>query len=211
MRARASLAFFVAALVAALPARADGVDSAEAHFAAGDRALAAGDPQAALREFETAQALGPSPVLGWYIGLAHDQMGEPCVALTYYRRYLVEVPQAENAAGVVTRIAELEPSCQPVPPPVVAPAPAPSYAPPPAAHAATLPLANTSVRRRGGGSWKVWVGVGVTVVVVAAVVTIIAVAASLPDSGSSSHHHYNWDLAAGPGETPAAGAALLRF
>jgi hypothetical protein len=180
------------------------VDEAQLHFETGTRALSANDPAAALREFETAQSLRPSPVLGYYIAVAYDQMGQACVSLSYYRQYLVEVPTADNRADVERRVGELEPFCQPVPPPLAT------------TQVATAPMTLQAPRlvKKRSRAGKVGVALGVVGAVVTVVVVGAVVVATVGDSsGSSSSHHHHWDFDLRPRSeaAPTTNLALIRF
>ncbi len=100
-------------------ARADGGDTAqaEAHFQAGYRAYHAGDFAGAVREFEAASKIHPSPILDYDMGAAFEKMGRPADAARYLRRYLEAAPQAPNRAEVEKRIAALTAPPPPPPPP----------------------------------------------------------------------------------------------
>lgn len=81
---------------------------AKRHFEAGKNAYTAGDYQVAIREFKAAEALRPSPMLAYNIGLANEKLGKRRVAVKYYRRYLEGAPGAPNRAEVEGRITTLE-------------------------------------------------------------------------------------------------------
>src|SRR4051812_28893535 len=69
---------------------------AKQHFEAGRNAYNAGDYQTAIREFKAAEALRPSPILAYNIGLANEKLNKKRVALKYYKRYLEQMPSAPN-------------------------------------------------------------------------------------------------------------------
>lgn len=81
---------------------------AKRHFEAGKNAYTAGDYQTAIREFKAAEALRPSAVLAYNIGLANEKLGKRRVAVKYFRRYLDGAPGAPNRAEVEQKIATLE-------------------------------------------------------------------------------------------------------
>jgi hypothetical protein len=81
-----------------------------------------------IREFKAAEALRPSPILAYNIGLANEKLGKKRVALKYYKRYLEQMPNAPNRAEVDGRIAQLEQDVAAQPPP---PPPQPDQPPPP--------------------------------------------------------------------------------
>src|SRR5438309_12083798 len=73
---------------------------AKQHFEAGKNAYNAGDYVTSIREFKAAEALRPSPILAYNIGLANEKLGKKRVALKYYKRYLEQMPNAPNRAEV---------------------------------------------------------------------------------------------------------------
>src|SRR2546423_12265554 len=97
---------------AAAPAAPAGGDEAMAqakqHFETGRNAYNAGDYVTAIREFKAAEALRPSPILDYNIGLANEKLGKRRVAVKYYRRYLEEQPNATNKAEVEQKVTALE-------------------------------------------------------------------------------------------------------
>ncbi|MEO6951953.1 MAG: tetratricopeptide repeat protein [Polyangia bacterium] len=105
---------------AATPAADDPtMASAKQHFAAGRAAYTANDFPTAIREFKAAEALRPSPVLAYNIGLANEKLGRRKVAVKYYQRYLETSPKAANRAEVEGRISSLEAQLGQQPPPTV--------------------------------------------------------------------------------------------
>jgi len=109
---------------AAAPAPAAGGEDAamaqaKTHFETGRNAYNAGDYVTAIREFKAAEALRPSPILDYNIGLANEKLGKRRVAVKYYKRYLELQPNAANKAEVEGKVASLEAeiAAQPVPPP----------------------------------------------------------------------------------------------
>jgi hypothetical protein len=121
---------------------------AKQHFAAGEARFKAGDYRGAITEFAAADALVPSPILSYNIGLCHERLGEDQLAVQRYRDYLERRPDAANRPAVEARIQAAEqrlaakkgpPAPAPTPPPVTegpaapappAPAPAPAAKPP---------------------------------------------------------------------------------
>jgi len=97
----------------------EALTQAKMHFEAGKNAYNAGDYVTAIREFKAAEALRPSPILAYNIGLANEKLGKKRVALKYYKRYLEQMPNAPNRPEVDGRIAQLEQevAAQPPPPP----------------------------------------------------------------------------------------------
>jgi tetratricopeptide (TPR) repeat protein len=103
---------------AAQPAAGDeALQQAKTHFEAGKNAYNAGDYPSAIREFKAAEALRPSPVLDYNIGLANEKLGKKRVAVKYYRRYLEGMPNAANRSTVEASIAQLEREIAAAPPP----------------------------------------------------------------------------------------------
>jgi tetratricopeptide (TPR) repeat protein len=105
----------------AKPASAQPADEAmgqaKQHFETGRNAYNAGDYVTAIREFKAAEALRPSPLLDYNIGLANEKLGKRRVAVKYYHRYLDEQPNAANKAEVHQRITTLESEIASQPPP----------------------------------------------------------------------------------------------
>jgi tetratricopeptide (TPR) repeat protein len=99
-----------AATEVAAPPPADDATMAQAkqHFETGRNAYNAGDYVTAIREFKQAEALRPSPILAYNIGLANEKLGKRRVAVKYYRRYLELQPNASNRAEVEGKISSLE-------------------------------------------------------------------------------------------------------
>jgi tetratricopeptide (TPR) repeat protein len=90
---------------------------AKQHFETGRNAYNAGDYVTAIREFKAAEALRPSPILDYNIGLANEKLGKRRVAVKYYRRYVELQPNASNKAEVEGKIAALEAEIAQQPPP----------------------------------------------------------------------------------------------
>jgi tetratricopeptide (TPR) repeat protein len=93
---------------AAPPADDATLQQAKQHFETGRNAYNAGDYVTAIREFKQAEALRPSPILAYNIGLANEKLGKRRVAVKYYRRYLELQPNASNRAEVEGKISTLE-------------------------------------------------------------------------------------------------------
>ncbi len=136
------LALAVAVTVAIAPlaiqtAYAGPKDDARLHYKQGATLFSAGKYRDAIAEFAKANALAPSSVLEFNIGLCHDRLGEKQEALRRYRNYLHQQPNASNAAVVRDKIQRLEgeiaadkaAATRPAPP-VVDPTPTPGPAPP---------------------------------------------------------------------------------
>jgi len=119
------LALAVAVTVAVAPlairtASAGPADDARLHYKQGATLYSAGNYRAAIAEFAKANALAPSAVLDFNIGLCHDRLGEPQEAIRRYQNYLAQQPNASNASVVREKIqrleAELAAATKPVPP-----------------------------------------------------------------------------------------------
>ncbi|HWE26750.1 MAG TPA: tetratricopeptide repeat protein [Polyangia bacterium] len=108
------------AATAAPPAPANddaSMAQAKQHFETGRNAYNAGDYVTAIREFKQAEALRPSPILDYNIGLANEKLGKRRVAVKYYKRYLEEQPNAANKAEVEQKVGALEAEIASQPPP----------------------------------------------------------------------------------------------
>ncbi len=113
----------VAALLAALlflgagSARAQGsVDEARMYFDAGSQAYELGDYDTAIRSFERAYEASPRPAIAFSLAQAYRRQyvvdGDAArlkQAVTFYRKYLDEVPQGGRREDAVTYLGELQP------------------------------------------------------------------------------------------------------
>jgi hypothetical protein len=134
-------------------------------FVEAERAYDLGHWDEAIRGFETSYRLTGDPILLFDLAQAHRQAGHVRAALTTYRAYLRQRPDAPNRAKVEERIADLEaqaPASRP-------PAPAASRAgdisdPFPVAPKAAGELTTTPAPAREPmlPGWAPWVGAGVT-------------------------------------------------
>ncbi len=173
---------------ATAPAEDASMAAAKQHFTAGRAAFTAGDFPVAIREFKAAEALRPSPVLAYNIGLANERLGRRKVAVKYYQRYLETSPKAANRAEVEGRISSLEaqmaqaPQAAPdasldnPPPPMMDG----SNPPPPIVagqdpYAAQPPLIAAPPHKKKRSLWWVGliVGLGVAVIVTVVVVAVV--------------------------------------
>ena len=100
----------------------DARESARQHFQKGQTEYELGHFDSAIREFEEAYRLFPSPAFLFNLGQAYRKLGNNERALFFYRGYLRNTPNAPNRAEVESWIGELEKP---------APAPAPTAPPPP--------------------------------------------------------------------------------
>jgi len=180
--------------------------AAKQHFEAGRAAYNVGNYPTAIREFKAAEALRPSPILAYNIGLANDRLGRRRVAVRYYRRYLEGAPTAPNRAEVEGRIAQLDqeiaaqPQAQPAeqpgenpPPPPVATAPADPNSPPtvqaqPDPYAGQGAPVMTAPPRKKRNLWWVWLLVGIGS---AAVVTAIVLAVIYGMRANDTYYYYS--------------------
>lgn len=82
-------------------------DLAREHYKRGAVLYEATRYDAALHEFEAAQATDPRPPLLYNIARCLEQLGRRAESLAAYERYLREDPTAANAAEVTAKIAAL--------------------------------------------------------------------------------------------------------
>jgi len=173
-----------------LPAEDPTMAAAKQHFEAGRVAYNGADYPTAIREFKAAEAMRPSPVLSYNIGLANEKLLRRKVAIRYYKRYLEGAPAAANRAEVESRITQLEKelAAQPAaaqsqdqpqdnPPPPMTTAGDPN-APPQAQqgdpYAGQQPMMTAPTHRRRN-LWWVWliVGIGGALVVTAIICGVV--------------------------------------
>lgn len=81
---------------------------AKAHFDEGKNAYLAGDYAKAIREFQAAEAIRPSPILDYNIALGYDGLGDLSSALAWYQHYIETKPDAHNRDDVEQRIAAIK-------------------------------------------------------------------------------------------------------
>lgn len=112
---------------------------AKAHYDQGTVHFNLDEWPQAIDQFKAAYRVFPDATFLYNIAQCHRKMGNTADALSFYKKYLRERPEAPNRAEVEKRIEELEASkaAQPAPTvvsPPVAPAPTmpPAVAPPPA-------------------------------------------------------------------------------
>ena len=186
----------VAVLVLALPAAAfedtGAIDRARSLSTAGLSQYKQGDYQAAIRSFEEAASLRPSPLLDYNIGRCHDQLGQHKAAAARYERYLSARPDAPNAQQVRRRLDEIRSAL------VVPPDPGPledstvavDAPPPPVPISKTQrppPQAPTAPPGRAGPTpiyrkWWFWVAIAAG----ATIVTFVIVTAATSGDRSST-------------------------
>jgi hypothetical protein len=108
-------------------ARAEDLEAAGHHYAAGKAAFDKGDWARAVAEFEAAFQLARDPALQLNLAEAHDRAGDGAAAVKSCHAYLELAPAAPDRAAVERRIAALEekyhlpPSTVPPPVPIVPP------------------------------------------------------------------------------------------
>lgn len=93
--------------ILALSTPAFAEDDMRAHFERGAALYKATRYEAALHEFEAAQAVHPLPALQYDIAKCLDQLGRRKEAIAAYGRFLETSPESENANDVRKRVAEL--------------------------------------------------------------------------------------------------------
>jgi tetratricopeptide (TPR) repeat protein len=90
----------------------EAVKEAREHFGAASAHYRAGRFREALREFELAERLVPSPELSFNIARAHEQLGEIEAAIARYERYVAAGGDASDVASVQARIDALRASLE---------------------------------------------------------------------------------------------------
>jgi tetratricopeptide (TPR) repeat protein len=98
----------VAMLTTAARADDDNLRAAKRHYAKGDKLFALGKFEQALVEFEAAYEAKPLPKLLFNIGQAHRNLDHYDQAIFAFRKYLREVPDADNREAVEKLIDDLE-------------------------------------------------------------------------------------------------------
>jgi tetratricopeptide (TPR) repeat protein len=216
----------------------EAMQQAKAHFEAGKNAYNAGDYQGAIREFKAAEALRPSPILAYNIGLANERLGRRRVAMRYYRRYLEQMPGAQNRAEVEGRIATLERDIAAEPPPAPGAPPVaaeqPSDMPPPqpvqagpgqppqptytgvdpyATSAAPAPAPPIVTVRKKRSLWWVWliVGIGATALLAFAIWAALYFDNQVVYGERASSQGLTNDRTPPDSRTPSVGFPLFRF
>lgn len=191
------------------------IEKARAHYKKGAALFNIDEHAGALEEFRAAYVLHPDATFLFNIAQCHRKLGSSGEALTYYKRYLRDRPDAPNRAEVERLMTEMEAAvaeearaareaAQRPPPPAGEPDPAPRAEPPPGldlrAPAPAPAPAQTPLYKR----WWLWSGV-------AAVVAIGATTAVLLSRPAKTGAPYQGDLDPGVVKIPAsltlAGAA----
>jgi len=122
-RAAIGLAALSIALGLAGPARAGNAhDEAKAHFSAGADRFDQGDNEGALKEFEAAYALVPSPKIQFNIGMAHERLAHNVEALEAFDAVLAapasEIPQerrdqaSNHRRDLLAKVATITIACE---------------------------------------------------------------------------------------------------
>ena len=95
-------------LLDATPARADNAAEARKAFKAGRTAFKAGNYAVAATELGRAYKLKPHPALLRYLGQTYYKMNKARKAISYFKRYLKDSPQAPDRAKIQAKVRELE-------------------------------------------------------------------------------------------------------
>jgi tetratricopeptide (TPR) repeat protein len=103
-----ALFFFLALLPAVAVAQSDRVKQAKDKFEAGKTAYRLGDYDGAIAHWTEAYKLNTDPVFLYNIAQAYREKKDFEKAISFYRNYLREAPDAGNRATVEKRIAEMQ-------------------------------------------------------------------------------------------------------
>jgi tetratricopeptide (TPR) repeat protein len=106
-----SILVLVMALVVGSGARAWADDprvEARTHYQAGQKAYAAADYKAAIKEFSAAQQIMPADLNNYNLALCYDKLGDAEPAIQYYKEYLNKVPNADKRSEIEASIARLD-------------------------------------------------------------------------------------------------------
>src|SRR5579871_5719884 len=165
--------WLVCALLAGLPsaARAQEVEdpdteSARRHFNSGLELYSQQQYAEAVREFEAAQALRPSPKLDYNIARCYDRLEEWAPAVEHYERYLPTITDDQEREQLKARLEILRkriPPTQTTPqtPPQTTPQTSPQVAPQTAPQTSTTMVATTTPKRVPiYKRWWLWTVVG---------------------------------------------------
>lgn len=111
-------AFCLAALLVSVSAGAEpeapadpsqeSIDEARAHFNRGTELYKLARYEEAIAEFEAAQRARPHPVIFFNLGQCYEKLGRLSAAIASYRRYLEELPNAEDRERVSVVVKNLE-------------------------------------------------------------------------------------------------------
>jgi len=159
----------VAQAQATVPRRAPS-PTEEAAFAAGERALAAGDAATAERAFTEGYAVARDPAFLVKMGEAQEKRGAADTAAATYRRYVAQVPEAADADEIRARAERLAPTVAPTETaaaPAVASPPVPAADKPRATQIMELgdlrPDVAAGEDQRSALNVAAWIGAGTTV------------------------------------------------
>ena len=97
----------VLSLMLLLPLQARAAD-ARALFEQGSTDLVVGQPEKAVKDFEAAYAASPTPSLFFWLGEAHRAAGRKAKAISFYRKYLADLPNGPKAGEAKAHLAELK-------------------------------------------------------------------------------------------------------
>ncbi len=125
------LLFLLGAWLGPAPAWADNLEAAKESFQKGRQAYYEGRYEEAIGHYQSAMTLKYSPKLNYNIGLAFAKIGQPEKALSAFRRYLQEEPNATNVEEVRKRLETLEQQIQEANQPGVDSPGSPGALPPP--------------------------------------------------------------------------------
>ena len=100
---------FLAALTvaAATPVNATTVQQSRQSFERGQKAYKAGEYQAAIEAFLSADRLNPSPDLMYDVAQAYEKLGDLGSAINFYQAYVSRAPEARDVPAVRANIANL--------------------------------------------------------------------------------------------------------
>lgn len=127
--------------------------SGRAHFQRGQKLSAAGDYEAAYREFAAGYALTERPLFLFNMAEAARAAGDPARARDNYQAFLKADPSNALAATARDRLAEIDRATQPAPPP---PAPVLPLVPPSAVEPRPEPAPIAITRSEPRPIYKKW-------------------------------------------------------
>jgi hypothetical protein len=102
------LLIFMALCASVSLAWADARGDARTHYIAGQKAYAASDYKAAIKEFSAAQELAPADLNNYNLALCYDKLGDGENAISYYKQYLDKVPDAPKRSEIEASMARLD-------------------------------------------------------------------------------------------------------
>jgi tetratricopeptide (TPR) repeat protein len=130
--------------------------SGKAHFQRGQKLSAAGDYEAAYREFAAGYALTERPLFLFNMAEAARAAGDPVRARDNYQAFLQADPDNQLAATARARLAELAPPPPPVKPPPPVPLAPPSSVEPADAAAGPPPPLTAPAHAEARPIYKKW-------------------------------------------------------